>query len=158
MNSSDMANTWVERYCEIALLPITELESLKKIITATYLEALSEGIKIGKLESDELPLYGLDKEDKLFIIKPQPFVDKLPSYGLNEESDRVIVRDRNDVEIKAGQRVLVHQDEGTRKAIVIKPFPDNPTVNEQGYWVDINIDSLGTFGMPSNLLEVINNG
>lgn len=65
------------------------------------------------------------------------------------------VVDKNGVELKAGQKVLVHQLEETREAIVIEPFPDNPTVNEVGHWVDINIDNAGIEGMPSYILEVI---
>jgi hypothetical protein len=50
--------------------------------------------------------------------------------------------------------VLVHNDEGTRSAVVVKPFPQNPTVNAPGHWVDVNIDSAGPQGMPSYILEV----
>lgn len=65
-----------------------------------------------------------------------------------------VVVDKNGVELKAGQKVLVHQPEETREAIVIETFPDNPTI-ELGHWVDININNTGIEGMPSYLLEVI---
>ena len=64
-----------------------------------------------------------------------------------------MVVDMNGIEIKAGQCVKVHQDEGTRRAIVVKPFPDDPTVNEPGHWVDIS-DGSGLEGMMSYILEV----
>jgi len=49
---------------------------------------------------------------------------------------------------------LVHNDEGIRNAVVVEPFPDNPTVNAPGHWVDVNIDNAGPEGMPSYILEV----
>jgi len=66
-----------------------------------------------------------------------------------------MVVDKNGVEIKPNQNVLVHQDEGTRKAVVVEPFPDNPTVNAPGHWVDVNIDNAGPEGIPSYILEVV---
>lgn len=66
-----------------------------------------------------------------------------------------MVIDRNGVEIKTGQVVLVHQDGRTRRAVVVEPFPDNPTVNAPGHWVDININNEGIEGMPSYILEVV---
>jgi hypothetical protein len=66
----------------------------------------------------------------------------------------VVVVDKNGIEIKPGQNVLVHNDEGTRSAVVVKPFPQNPTVNAPGHWVDVNIDSAGPQGMPSYIIEV----
>lgn len=65
------------------------------------------------------------------------------------------VVDRNGIEVKVGQRVLVHQDEGTREAVVVEPFLDSPTVNQPGHWVDVNIDNQGAEGIPSYILEVI---
>jgi hypothetical protein len=67
-----------------------------------------------------------------------------------------MVVDKNGVEIKPGQTVLVHQDEGVRKAVVHKPFPDSPTVNTKGHWVDVSIEGLGLEGMMSYVLEVTN--
>lgn len=68
-----------------------------------------------------------------------------------------MVVDKNGVDLVAGQNVLVHQEDGIRKAVVVQPFDDAPTVNEQGHWVDIN-DGKGPEGMPSYLLEVIGEG
>lgn len=65
-----------------------------------------------------------------------------------------MVVDKNGVELKPGQNVLVHNDEGTREAVVVKPFANNPTVNAPGHWVDVNIDNTGPQGMPSYILEV----
>ena len=65
-----------------------------------------------------------------------------------------MVVDKNGIEIKSGQNVLVHQDEETRMAVVVAPFPDSPTVNAPGHWVDVNIDNAGPEGMPSYILEV----
>lgn len=66
-----------------------------------------------------------------------------------------MVVDKNGLEIKPGQIVLVHQDEETRKAIVVKIFPDNPTVNFPGHWVDVIINDFGPEGIPSYILEVV---
>lgn len=65
-----------------------------------------------------------------------------------------MVVDRHGVELRAGQRVLVIQDEETRSAVVVQPFPDQPTVNKPGHWVDVNIENRGPEGMPSYILEV----
>lgn len=64
-----------------------------------------------------------------------------------------MVVNKNGIEIKPGQTVLVHQDDNTHKAVVIEPFPDNPTVNAPGHWVDINY-GRGPEGMMSYILEV----
>ena len=64
-----------------------------------------------------------------------------------------MVFDKNGVEIKSGQHVLVHNDDQVRKAIVVEPFPDNPTVNAPGNWVDVNINNAGPEGMPSYVLD-----
>jgi len=66
-----------------------------------------------------------------------------------------MVVDKFGIEIKKGQYVWVHQDEKIRKAIVIEPFPNHPTENEPGHWVDININGNGIEGMMSYILEVI---
>ena len=66
-----------------------------------------------------------------------------------------MVIDKNGIKIIKGQTVKVHQEEGIREAIVIEPFPDNPTENQSGYWVDINIENGGVEGMMSYILEVI---
>lgn len=68
-----------------------------------------------------------------------------------------IIIDRNGLEIKVGQTVLIHTKlDDPQEAIVGRLFPDSPTVNEPGYWVDVRIDNHGSQGMPSYLLEVIN--
>ena len=64
-----------------------------------------------------------------------------------------MVTDKNGVEIIEGETVIVHQEEGVRKARVIEPFPDNPTVSFPGFWVDINFGD-GVQGMMSYILEV----
>ena len=66
-----------------------------------------------------------------------------------------MVTDKNGIKIKKGQTVKVHQEEGIREAIVIEPFPDNPTSGQPGHWVDINIENGGVEGMMSYILEVI---
>ena len=65
------------------------------------------------------------------------------------------VVDMNGAAIRAGQAVLVHQDEETRSAIVVEPLPDRPTINATGYWVDVNIGGRGPEGIPSYILEVL---
>ena len=61
--------------------------------------------------------------------------------------------DRNRNKLNKGDKVEVHQEEGISMAVVIEPYPDNPTVNEFGCWVDIAKDGELTEGMPSYLLE-----
>ena len=56
--------------------------------------------------------------------------------------------------LNKGDRVEVHQDEGVSMATVVETFPDNPTINEPGHWVDIEKDNMGGVeGIPSYLLE-----
>jgi hypothetical protein len=62
---------------------------------------------------------------------------------------------RNGVELKPGQKVLAHQNEGTREAIVVQVFSGSPTVNQVGHWVDVNINNQGLEGIPSYILEVL---
>jgi len=64
-----------------------------------------------------------------------------------------MVTDKNGVAIVSGQTVFVHQEEETRKAKVVEPFPDSPTVNAPGWWVDINFGD-GIQGMMSYIIEV----
>lgn len=66
-----------------------------------------------------------------------------------------VVKDKSSNPLVAGQRVRVHQDECVREAIVVEVFPDSPTVNCDGHWVDINIGGSGAEGMPSYILEVL---
>lgn len=68
-----------------------------------------------------------------------------------------MVVDKNGVEIKIGQNVLVHNDDRIRNAVVVQPFQDWPTINAVGHWVDVNIDNRGPEGMPSYILEVVDN-
>lgn len=65
-----------------------------------------------------------------------------------------MVTDMKGVEIVKGQTVIVHQEEGKRTAQVVEPLPGNPTVNEPGYWVDID-GGDGIEGMMSYILEVV---
>jgi len=65
-----------------------------------------------------------------------------------------MVVDKNGIGIISGQKVLAHYDDGTRHGIVVKPFPDNPTINSPGHWVDISIENAGPEGVPSYILEV----
>lgn len=65
-----------------------------------------------------------------------------------------MVTDKNGVEIIKGQTVIVHQEEEIRKAKVVEPFADNPTVKFPGWWVDIDFGD-GIQGMMSYILEVI---
>jgi hypothetical protein len=65
-----------------------------------------------------------------------------------------LVVDRKGVVIQAGQRVRVFQVHEITEGIVIDPFPDNPTKDKEGHWVDID-RGHGYEGMMSYLLEVI---
>jgi len=65
-----------------------------------------------------------------------------------------MVTDMNGVEIRKGAPVIVHQEEGQRRAQVIEAFPDNPTVNQPGWWVDIDSGD-GVEGMMSYILKVM---
>lgn len=67
------------------------------------------------------------------------------------------VLDRNGVKMEPGQTVRVHQDEGIRMAKVVEVFPDDPTINEPGHWVDIQKGGDGIEGMMSYILEVVDN-
>lgn len=70
--------------------------------------------------------------------------------------DQPIIADRNGLEIKVGQTVLIHTKlDDPQEAVVDRLFPDSPTVNEPGYWVDVRIGNRGSQGMPSYLLEVV---
>ena len=65
-----------------------------------------------------------------------------------------MIKDINGVEIKVGQSVTVHQDEGPRQAMVAEVLdPACPTVNEPGFWVDID-DGSGLEEMMSYILVV----
>jgi len=64
-----------------------------------------------------------------------------------------MVVDCNGVEIHSGQKVVVHQEEGDSSASVVDTFPDCPTVNQPGHWVDIDKGD-GVEGMMSYILEV----
>ncbi len=72
----------------------------------------------------------------------------------NIKDARKIVKDMNDVEIKAGQSVMVYQEEEIRVATVIEIFPDRPTGSEPGFWVDIDFGD-GVQGMMSYILRVV---
>lgn len=63
-----------------------------------------------------------------------------------------MITDKNGAEIIKGQTVLVHQEEGIREARVIELFPDRPTVNFPGWWVDIDFGD-GVQEMMSYILE-----
>lgn len=65
-----------------------------------------------------------------------------------------MVVDRNGVEIIKGQTVVVYQEVEIRRAKVVEPFPDNPTTNFPGWWVDIDFGD-GVQGIMSYVLEVI---
>ena len=66
-----------------------------------------------------------------------------------------MVTDMNGVEIKKGCAVIIHQDDGTRTALVVQLFDDCPTVNQAGWWVDVD-GGDGVEGMMSYILEVEN--
>jgi len=65
-----------------------------------------------------------------------------------------MILDINKKEINVGSEVIVHQEEGDRKSIVVELFPENPTVNKEGFWVDIDSGD-GREGMMSYILEVV---
>ena len=74
---------------------------------------------------------------------------------MSRSTPRVIVLDTKGVKIKKGDSVLVHQYEGVRKSTVVDvPIHPKATVNEPGYWVDID-SGEGREGMMSYILEVI---
>lgn len=60
----------------------------------------------------------------------------------------------NKKEIKVGDKVFVNQDEGIVRAVVVELFPDNPTTNEKGFWVDVDAGK-GVEGIMSYILQVI---
>ena len=70
------------------------------------------------------------------------------------KKELVMVIDINGVEIKQGQIVLIHHEDVIRKAVVVEVFPDNPTVKEKGFWVDVSTHE-GIEGMMSYILEVV---
>jgi len=73
-----------------------------------------------------------------------------PSVGV----DAVVIHDINGIEIKPGQTVRVHQKEGITEGKVVELFPDWPTYQKDGYWVDIERGD-GLEEMMSYILEVI---
>jgi len=64
------------------------------------------------------------------------------------------VNDIHGKEITPGCKVLVHQTEGIREAIVIEVFSDRRTLQSPGFWVDIDAGD-GIEGIMSYILEVI---
>jgi len=62
--------------------------------------------------------------------------------------------DRKDVEINNGDYVIVYQDDKRSLGKVVDATPNRETVNEHGYWIDIDRGD-GIDGIPSYLLEVI---
>lgn len=78
---------------------------------------------------------------------------KLLEEAKEEILTKTKVKDMNGVEIKPSCLVFVHQEEETRKGVVIEVFPDRPTGNGAGFWVDINCGE-GVEGMMSYILEV----
>jgi len=71
-----------------------------------------------------------------------------------EDLKKELVTDINGIEIKRGQVVLIHQEDKTRKAVVVEVFMDNPTVKEKGFWVDVKTYDEGIEGIMSYILEV----
>lgn len=69
-----------------------------------------------------------------------------------------MVVDKNGVEIKAGQEVIVHifGDAETKRGIVVDASMERPTKLGQGSWVEVRSGSDGPEGIPSYMLEVIN--
>lgn len=65
-----------------------------------------------------------------------------------------MVKDINGVEIKNGDRVIIHQIEEQRTAEVVEIFLDSPTINQPGYWVDV-MEGEYVEGIMSYILEVI---
>jgi hypothetical protein len=57
-------------------------------------------------------------------------------------------------EIKKGQDVWIHQEDCSRKAKVVDVFLDNPTLSQEGFWVDVD-DGSGVEGIMSYIIEVI---
>jgi hypothetical protein len=66
------------------------------------------------------------------------------------------ITDMNGEELKARQIVNVHQEDQVSTAWIVDTFAEDPspTVNEAGWWVDIN-KGEGVEGMPSYILEVL---
>lgn len=69
---------------------------------------------------------------------------------------RVIVRDRNGVPITpgCGVRIFCTEEKNQRIGNVVEVFADLPTVNDEGYWVDVR-EYGGVSGQPSYILEVV---
>lgn len=65
-----------------------------------------------------------------------------------------VVNDMNGKPIDKGASVIVHQIEEVRRAKVVDVFPDRPTNNDVGYWIDIDFGG-GSEGMMSYIVEVI---
>lgn len=66
------------------------------------------------------------------------------------------VTDMKGVQIRCGQRVVVHTDDGSHTAEVNDDLLDpTPTKIKPGFWVDVD-DGNGLCGQPSYILEVIN--
>jgi hypothetical protein len=57
-------------------------------------------------------------------------------------------------EIKKGHDVWIHQEDGSRKAKVVDVFLDRPTLNQKGFWVDVD-DGDGVEGIMSYIIEAI---
>jgi len=60
----------------------------------------------------------------------------------------------NGVGIEDGDMVRVHQKDGVRIAKVVDIQDPMPTLNQPGWWIDID-DGRGVEGMMSYILEVI---
>ena len=102
----------------------------------------------------KLTQYDIDREKSLI-----DFGDNLVDWQHNNKIKNLfheidLAFDMNGTEITTGMKVLVHQDH-TTEAVVIQPFPRNPTVTRPGCWVDIEKGNEGVEGMPSFILEVV---
>lgn len=64
-----------------------------------------------------------------------------------------MVVDMKGNEILPGQTVIVYQTEQMKEAKVVDIFPDTPTINQNGFWIDIDFGE-GPEGIMSYLVKV----
>jgi len=70
-----------------------------------------------------------------------------------DDIKKEIAVDMNGFEIRKGQTVLIHQDDGIREATVVEVLMDSPTMKEKGFWIDVYTPE-GVGGIMSYIIEV----
>lgn len=92
-------------------------------------------------------------------IRPRPlprqWLSAYSMYSQVRSSGEVnMAVDRNGVTIRVNDHVTVHQVNGNNFSAVVCEVTDRPTVNDTGYWVDVD-RGQGREGFPSYILEVV---